>query len=236
MIGSPVRHSLSPAIHNAAFEASGLDWAYVAFEVAPGQGEDAVRAIGPLGIAGLSVTMPHKQAAWRAVDQRTRSAEWLGAVNCVVSTDGRLVGHNTDGAGFVRGLAHDAGFELAGRSALVLGAGGAARAVIAALADAGAADVAVWNRTASKAADAATLAGSNGRTIPAPDPGGFDLVVNATPCGMTGDISLPCSVDAMSDDQVAVDLVYEPAETPWLAALRARGVAAFGGLSMLVFQ
>src|SRR4051812_36773358 len=143
VIGSPVRHSLSPAIHNAAFEAAGLDWHYVAFEVAPGDCARALDGMRALGIAGLSVTTPHKDDVARLVDERSDDVTALAAVNCVVLLpDGGVRGENTDGPGFVAGL-RDAGVDPAGRRCCVLGAGGAARAVVLALARAGAADVAV---------------------------------------------------------------------------------------------
>ncbi|MGH8999095.1 MAG: shikimate dehydrogenase family protein, partial [Acidimicrobiia bacterium] len=129
VIGDPVRHSLSPAIHNAAFAACGLDWVYVAFPVARGSGGAAVGAAAALGLAGLNVTMPHKEDAASACDDLTADAAALAAVNTVVvGAGGRTLGDSTDGGGFLAALAAD-GIDVAGRSVLVLGAGGAARAV-----------------------------------------------------------------------------------------------------------
>jgi len=240
VIGAPVRHSLSPTLLNAAFVEAGLDWHFMALEVAEGQSGEALDAVRALGLAGLSVTMPHKAAVAAAVDHRTEQAEVLGAVNCVVVEGDRLVGHNTDGDGFLDGLRHDTGFDPTGRSTVVLGAGGAARAVVLALARAGAAEVAVVNRTASRAEVAAGLAGPVGRVV------GFDelsdtvatadLVVNATSVGMTDDGALPVDPESVAVGAVAVDLIYHPPETAWLAALRGRGIEAHNGLSMLVFQ
>ena len=136
VIGSPVRHSRSPAIHNAAFRALGLDWTYLAFDVAAGEAGRAIDAMRALGLGGLSVTMPHKDAVVDLVDELTDDARRLGAVNCVTPRSGRLIGDNTDGAGFIASLA-DAGVSVGGRSCVVLGAGGAARAVVLALADIG---------------------------------------------------------------------------------------------------
>src|SRR3954469_6165198 len=147
VIGSPIRHSRSPAIFNAAFAAAGLDWAYLAFEVAGGGAGGALDAVRALGIEGLSVTMPHKSDVAGLVDERSPQAEQLGAVHCVVRRGDRLIGHNTDGAGFVASLRADAGFDPAERSCVVLGAGGAARAVVLALAEAGASSVVVVNRS-----------------------------------------------------------------------------------------
>ena len=127
VIGDPVRHSLSPTLLGAAFAETGLDWTYVALEVAEGAAETALDGMRALGIAGLSVTMPHKAAMAVAVDRCTNAAAALGAVNCVVADAGSLVGHNTDGGGFLDGLARDAGIDLAGRPVVVLGAGGGGR-------------------------------------------------------------------------------------------------------------
>jgi len=243
VIGDPVGHSLSPTLLNAAFAATGLDWTYLAFEVPDGGAVGALDAMRTLSLGGLSVTMPHKAAVAAAVDRCTPDAEALGAVNCVVVDDERLVGHNTDGGGFLDGLAHDAKMDASGSRAVVLGAGGAARAVVRALGDAGAAEVVVVNRTRDRAAEAARLAGPVGRVV---DGDGLadclavaDLVVNATPIGMAGTTSsgdLPVDPALLDDGAVAVDLIYHPAETAWMAALRRRGIEAHGGLSMLVFQ
>jgi shikimate dehydrogenase len=240
VIGDPVRHSLSPTLLNAAFAEAGLDWHFVALEVAAGRSDEALDAVRALGLAGLSVTMPHKAAVAAAVDHRTEQAEVLDAVNCVVVEGGRLVGHNTDGDGFLDGLRHDTGFDPAGRSTVVIGAGGAARAVVLALARAGAAEVAVVNRTASRAEVAAGLAGPVGRVVGSDElsdtVAAADLVVNATSVGMTDDGALPVDPESVAVGTVAVDLIYHPPETAWLAALRGRGIEAHNGLSMLVFQ
>ncbi len=238
VIGDPVRHSLSPAIHNAAFAACGLDWVFLACEVAEGRVPQALAGAVALGIEGLSVTMPHKAAVADAVDELSPTARRLGAVNCVVRTGDRLVGHSTDGDGFVDALAAEAGWEPAGARCLVLGAGGAARAVVLALADGGAAEVAVANRTPQRAVAAAALAGDRGRVAAASEAGGFDLVVNATPLGMTGHggNALPVDPALLGSEQLLVDLIYEPAETALLAVARSRGVRACNGVRMLVHQ
>jgi shikimate dehydrogenase len=238
VIGDPVRHSRSPAIHNAAFAAAGLDWVYVAFEVGEGEVPSALAGMRALGLAGLNVTMPHKQAVADAVDWLTPDAQALDAVNTVVLGEGRrLVGHNTDGAGFVDSLVVDSGISLAGLRCAVLGAGGAGRAVVRALAGAGAAEVVVVNRTPAAAERAVALAGDVGRLGTTLDLADADLVVNATPLGMGADRSLPCDPEALGGaGQVVVDLVYDPPETAWIAAARARGIRVVGGLGMLVHQ
>jgi len=240
VIGAPVRHSLSPALLNAAFAEAGLDWHFMALEVAEDRAGEALDAVRALGLVGLSVTMPHKAAVSAAVDERTEQAEALDAVNCVVVEGDRLVGHNTDGDGFLDGLRHDTGFDPSGRRTVVLGAGGAARAVVLALARAGAAEVAVANRTASRAEVAAALAGPVGRVVGSDElsdtVAAADLVVNATSVGMADDGALPVDPGAVAVGAVVVDLIYHPPETAWLAALRGRGIEAHNGLSMLVFQ
>ena len=239
VIGHPIRHSLSPLLHNAAFDAMGLDWVSVAFDVAPGRGAAALHGARELGIAGLSVTMPHKEAAAAAVDERTAVAERLGAVNCVTLRDGRLVGDSTDGEGLLAALRRGTGFEPAGRRCLVIGAGGAARAVVLALAGAGAAEVAVVNRDRGRAEVAAAVAGRAGRVGDAAELGGADLVVQCTPAGMAGaDTPMHPLVDPglLHGGQVVVDLVYHPAATPLLDAARAAGARVANGLGMRVHQ
>ncbi|MEQ8839682.1 MAG: shikimate dehydrogenase [Acidimicrobiales bacterium] len=237
VIGDPVHHSLSPAIHNAAFAATGLDWVYIALPVADGKGAAAVDAMRALGLGGLSVTMPHKDVVAVAADERSDAVVALGAANCLVALgDGRVRAENTDGAGFLAGLRDDADLDVDGRRVLVLGAGGAARAVIHSCAQAGAAEVVVVNRNADRAAIAAGLAGPVGRVGDAADIGGADLVVNATSVGMGDDRALPCDPGLLHPGQTVVDLVYDPIETAWLASARAAGIDAHNGVSMLIHQ
>jgi shikimate dehydrogenase len=237
VIGDPVRHSLSPRLHNAAYRALGLDWVYVAFAVPDGGAADALAAVRVLGLAGLSVTMPHKTAVAGLCDTRSPAAEALRSVNTVTpGPDGRLAGDSTDGAGFLRSLT-DAGADAAGRHALVLGSGGAARAVVFALAQEGA-RVTVAARRAPAAADAAALADGVGVSWDdrADAAAAADLIVNATPIGMAGDPALPLPPEVLGPGHVVADLVYEPRETPLLTAARARGALVVPGLGMLVHQ
>lgn len=235
VIGSPVRHSLSPVIHNAAFVDGGLDWVYTAFEVVPGAAVAALAAMRALGIAGLSVTMPHKDDVAAAVDVLDPAASALGTANTVVlQPDGRLAGYSTDGAGFVASL-YEAGVDPDGMNVAVLGAGGAARAVIDALTRSGAAHIAVVNRSADRADVAVALAGDRGSVGGAADITTADLIVNATSIGM-GSLDTPCDLDLLRAGQVVADLVYHPLETAFLAAARARGATTVDGLGMLVQQ
>lgn len=239
VMGDPVAHSLSPVLHNTAFAAMGLDWASIAFRVRAGETEQAVAGVRALGVRGVSVTMPHKGEAARLADRLSATARVLRAVNCLSLEDGMLVGHNTDGAGFLESLRRGAGFDPGGRRCVVAGAGGAARAVVLALAEAGSDQVTVVNRTAARAEAAAALAGSRGRVGVPEDAEDADLVVNATPAGMGGaapDARPPIPPELLHHGQVAVDLIYEPRVTAWLAAARARGAAGVEGLGMLVHQ
>ncbi len=242
VIGDPVEHSLSPALHNAALIDLGLDWAYVAFPVATGHGEAAVAAVADLGIRGLSVTMPHKAAAARACQRLSPVAERLGVVNTVTNYDGYLVGDSTDGPGFIDSLA-DLGWVPAGKRCLVLGAGGAARAVVLALGEAGADRVDIVGRRAGRAEEAATLAGPVGSVGSVDSAEDADLVVNATPVGMTGveggavgDLPFGLDPKRLGPGQLVVDLIYAPATTTLLAEARSRGAETCNGLGMLIYQ
>jgi len=235
IIGDPVRHSLSPVIQNAAFRALDLDWVYVAFEVPAGRGATAVAAMRAVGIAGLSVTMPHKSDAAAAVDRLTPTAAALDAVNTIAWESDALVGSNTDGDGFLDALRIDEGFDPAGRRCAVLGAGGAARAVVRVLGEAGATEIVVVNRTPARAEAAAAVARGVARVGAAGDARDADLVVNATPVGMDGH-SVAIDARHLRAGQLVVDLVYQPAATPLMEAAHAAGATAVNGLGMLVHQ
>jgi shikimate dehydrogenase len=239
-MGDPVGHSLSPLLHNTAFALAGLDWVSVGFAVPEGAAADALAGLAALGIAGTSVTMPHKSAVAALVDERTSIAEQLGAVNCVINRDGHLVGTNTDGQGFMESLTRGTAFHPDGKRCVVIGAGGAARAVVVALREAGASEIVVVARRPDPAIAAAGLAEGRGRVGSARDAPDADLVVNATPVGMVGERSVThipvVSGESLGHGQVVVDLIYEPAETEWMAAARRGGATVLGGLGMLVHQ
>jgi shikimate dehydrogenase len=242
VVGDPVRHSVSPAMHNAAFRALDLDWAFVAFEVPAGEALTALAGARALGLQGLSVTMPHKADVAAGVDRLTPAAQAVGAVNTVVRrARGVLEGDNTDGTGLVDALRSDEGFDPGGRRCLVVGAGGAARAVIRALAETGATEVVVVNRSADRAEAAAALAGPVGRVGSPGDAAGADLVVNATPVGMglsgaPGEEELPLDPSDLGPGQLVVDLIYHPPLTRFVELARAQGATAVNGLGMLVHQ
>ncbi len=240
LIGTPIEHSLSPTIHQAAFDAAGVDWAYAAFDVAAGRGAEAVAAMRVLGIAGLSVTMPHKHDVATAVDRLDPAALALRSVNTVSWDGDRLVGSSTDGAGFVAALADD-GIEVAGASVAIIGAGGAARSVIDAVGRAGAGSIRVINRSTERAASACDLA-AMARVGRPDDIAAADLVVNATSVGMgiepadATSADLPCPVEGLQPSQIVVDLVYHPLRTAWLVAAEQAGARIVDGLGMLIHQ
>jgi shikimate dehydrogenase len=249
IIGDPVRHSISPAIHNAAYGALGLDWVYVAFEVPAGAGGAAVDAMRALGLAGLSVTMPHKGAVVERLDSLTPTARRLGVANTITrrrAPDGSdvLEGDSTDGRGFLDALRSEDGIEPAGKRCLLLGAGGAARSVALALSEAGAGSVAVTGRRPEAVKACADLAGSAGEAIP-PGAGALeaaaraaDLIVNASPVGMRPGDGIPFDLEPswLRPRQSVIDLIYLPATTPLLAAARDRGAFTSNGLGMLINQ
>jgi shikimate dehydrogenase len=234
VIGSPVRHSLSPTLHNAAFVAAELDWVMVAFEVARGSGAAAVDAMRTFGLRGLAVTTPHKHDVIAALDAVDPAAEALGSVNTVVlRDDGTTFGASTDGEGFIASLLAE-GIDPAGSRVALLGAGAAARALIDALGRAGVADLAVVNRSAEAAIVAVRLA-AQARTGDHDDIRRADIVVNATPIGMGTD-ELPCDPSLLGPHQIVADLVYHPIDTALLRAARDVGARPIGGLGMLVQQ
>lgn len=184
VVGSPVRHSLSPLLHNAAYGVMGLDWSYLAFEVAPGSLEGAVAGAAMLGLRGLSVTMPHKDAAARLAGRRSARVRRLGAANTLVFEAGAVFAENSDGDGLMDDLREGARFDPAGRRCGVIGAGGAGRAAVLALAEAGAEQIIIVNRTVTPAWRSAALAPKVARVGRPIELSGMDLVVQATPVAM----------------------------------------------------
>jgi len=242
VIGWPVAHSRSPLLHGHWLREHGIDGAYVKLAVAPGRLEAALRGLPALGFAGCNVTLPHKREAACLVDRIDPAAARLGAVNLVtVAADGTLLGRNTDGAGFLAALADaDPAWSAAAGPAVVLGAGGAARAIVAGLLDAGAPAVRLLNRTRVRAED---LAGALGGAIEVRDwerraaaLDGAALLVNTTTQGMAGQPTLDLDLAALSRAALVSDIVYTPLETPLLEAARARGNRVAPGLGMLLHQ
>lgn len=248
LIGWPVSHSVSPDMHNAAFAALGLNWRYLPLPVAPERVAEAVSGLRALSFRGANVTVPHKQAVMPYLDRWTAAAEAIGAVNTIiVGEDDELVGDNTDAAGFIADL-RTHGVELSTRRALVLGAGGSARAVVYGLAEAGCQAITILNRTVDKATrlaesmqayfpDCAIRAGSFPGDIAAVA-AECHLVVNCTSLGMRPrEEELPWDDDVLFvPEQTVYDLVYNPAATRLLQIAGTDGAQAIGGIGMLVQQ
>lgn len=236
VLGWPVAHSRSPQMHNAAFAALGMEgWRYQRLPVPPSLLAQTVRALGRAGFAGANVTIPHKQAALALADSASLAAREIGAANTLsFAADGAIAAENTDAPGLLEAL----GLQMRGRSALVLGAGGSARAAVWALTRAGA-EVSIWNRTPQRAAEMAVQLG--GRAVA--EPVDADLLVNCTAVGLQRSASEAEALNqlAMTVDQVAryphvFDLVYAQHETPLLAAARRAGAQTIDGVEMLVAQ
>jgi shikimate dehydrogenase len=231
--GWPVAHSRSPQMHNAALAAAGLDdWRYLRLPLPPELFAETVRALPAAGFRGVNVTIPHKHAALALADRASDAARAIGAANTLTFEDGAIAADNTDAPGLLAALP----FSPAGRTALVLGAGGAGRAAAWALLSAGAADVAIWNRTAERARALADDLGA--RAVEAP--GAADIVVNCTSVGLHDPDAtfkaLPLHADELSAGSLVVDMVYRAGGTQLLEAARTRGARVVDGLEILVAQ
>ncbi len=242
VMGWPIGHSLSPALHGWWLARHGIDGVYVPMAVRPENLAAALRALPILGFAGCNLTIPHKEPALTLVARRDEVAARIGAVNTiVVGADGTLEGRNTDGYGFVASLrAAQPDWSARRGPAVVIGAGGAARAVIVALLDEGVPEIRVTNRTDERSA---TLAAEFGHLVKPTDwrrrhdtLGEAALLVNTTSLGMSGEPALELALDRLSQQALVTDLVYAPLETPLLAAARARGNRVVDGLGMLLYQ
>ncbi len=232
IIGWPVAHSLSPAMHNAAFKALGQEAVYGKFPVAPERLSAAVEGLRALGIKGVSVTIPHKEAVRSLLQGIHQEAQKIGAVNTILNDNGRLVGFNTDWQGALRALEEQ--ISLKGKEAVVLGAGGAARAVVYALKKAGAL-VCIYNRTFTKAQELALTFGAKAFAWEALSKARGHILINTTSVGLKEDRS-PAPAQILSRFQVVMDIVYTPLETRLLREAKAQGCKTISGLKMLVYQ
>ncbi len=237
VIGWPVAHSLSPLLHGAWIEAAQLDAAYVPLPVAPDNIAEALKALPSLGFRGVNVTVPHKAAALESADEASAAAKAIGAANVlIIREDGALFADNTDAIGFMAGLADlDPSLD---RPAVIIGAGGAARAAAFALSECGVSEVRIVNRTLSRAEELAEDFGASAVDWARREDAVSDasLIVNATSMGMVGGPPLELNLDAAPSDAVAYDLVYAPLETPFLAAAAEQGLRTIDGLHMLIGQ
>jgi shikimate dehydrogenase len=244
VFGYPVKHSASPAMHNAAYAALGLNWVYVPFEVAPERVAEAVAGVRALNLAGVNVTVPLKELVAPLMDELTERAAALKAVNTIIPRDGRLIGDSTDGPGFLAALAAGGATPAPGSRAVVLGAGGSARAVVRALGEAGV-SVTVANRNEERAVTlAADVAVGPVAIVPLTPEAvgtaleGAALLVNTTSVGMhpDADAQPPVPADALRPGLFVSDLIYNPWETRLLRLARERGCAVQNGAEMLVQQ
>lgn len=242
VMGWPVAHSRSPVIHNHWIAEHHLVGAYVLLPVQPQDLEEALRALPKLGFAGCNLTIPHKVAAMQWVDQVHPMAQRIGAINTVVvESDGSLTGKNTDGYGYMQSLLDvQPHWRAESGPIVVLGAGGAARAVIASLIEYGATDIKLLNRSLDKAQAMAESFGKPVQAYPWEDRhgalAGANLVVNTTNQGMHGEPALDLALDDLPTTALVSDIIYVPLETPLLAAASARGNATVNGLGMLLNQ
>jgi shikimate dehydrogenase len=244
IFGHPVEHTFSPGMHNAAFRKLGLDACYVPFSVHPARLRDAVKAVLPLGLCGLNITVPHKEKVIALLDELSEEARLIGAVNTVEVREGRLIGHNTDGRGFIRSLRDGAGFDPRSKNVLIAGAGGAARAVGFCLALAKAERIVFHDVDTAKAARLARdirkktgvladTVSSHGLAAAAREAG---CLINATPLGLKKSDPLPLGRELLLPHHLVCDLVYNPPETGLLRAAKNRGALSLPGLGMLLFQ
>lgn len=240
VLGWPVTHSRSPRLHGLWLRRHAIDGAYLPLPIAPQDFETAVRVLAALGFRGANVTLPHKEAAFAVCDEVAASARRAGAVNTLVFRDGRILGSCTDGFGFLENLRDAVPGWAATGPAVLLGAGGAARAIAVALLDVGCPRLTLVNRTPARAE---ALAHALGGPVVVADPSlqaaalrDAALLVNTTSLGMAGQPPLALDLASMPDGAVVVDIVYVPRETPLLVAARARGLHAVPGLGMLLHQ
>lgn len=243
LFGYPVAHSKSPQMHNAAFAQLGLNFAYLAFAVEPERLQAAVEGIRALGLRGVNVTIPHKVSVLPFLDRISPEAELIGAVNTIVNDGGVLTGYNTDGIGYLSALQEETGIDIRGKHVLLLGAGGAARAVAAQMALNGAERLVIAARQQEKAEGLAAHlrahAAVDGITLEAAEQGlaEYDLIINTTPVGMHPHTdAVPLPTDRLQAGQLVSDLIYNPRLTRFLQEAKARGCGVSGGLGMFVHQ
>jgi shikimate dehydrogenase len=247
VIGDPVEHSRSPQMHNAAFAKAGLDYVYVPFHVRPDDLADAIAGFKAINVVGINVTLPHKQAVIRSVTSISREAELIGAVNTLTFVEGNIYGDNTDAPGVLKALEEDGNMSVpVGENAIVLGAGGAARAVVVALALRGVASITIANRTVEKAVSLAEemdrKTGVSMQGMGLTDEGlplavrESKLLVNTATTSMDVTQPLLISADWLQPNTIVYDIVYTPPVTPLMQAATERGCQTLGGIGMLVHQ
>lgn len=248
IFGHPVSHSLSPLMHNSAFAALELDCVYLAFDISPEKIGHAADAVRTLGIKGINITIPHKESIIPYLDEISPEAELAGAVNTVKNEDGKLSGYNTDVGGFLRAVEEDLDFKPEGANVFLLGAGGAARAVMSAFCMNGARSIYIANRTYEKTLKLGSEFGKQFKNIKI-EPIALDdkevikarlsetdILVNSTSAGMEGSETMEVPLESLRKSAVVYDLVYKPRETSLVRQARKLGHGASGGLGMLLYQ
>lgn len=247
IFGYPIKHTLSPAMQNAAMRQLGLDMVYVPWEVKPGALKVALDGVRAMGIRGINLTIPHKEEALKYLDEISDEVRIIGAANTVVNNNGVLTGHNTDGRGLLLSLKENHQFSPSGKSAVIIGAGGAARGIAASLALSGTSKILLANRTAEKATtlakelsgkiSAATFlyTGLDSDEIKAFLPKA-DILINASSAGMNGENDLDLPINLLPVDAIVADIVYKPLETTLLSKARKLGLKREDGLGMLACQ
>lgn len=242
IFGDPIQHTFSPSMHNLAFETIGLNAVYLPFHVLPANLKEAVEGLRSLQIQGINVTVPHKTAIIPYLDEITLSAKRIGAVNTIRNDEGKLIGTNTDGEGFLNSL-EEISFSPTQKTILLLGAGGSSRAILVALAQANVAEIFIWNRSAHKAQHLAQefqtefpqLKINAVQKIEELQPYPIDLLVNTTSVGMNG-VDSVLNLEQWSGIQHVVDIIYHPRKTPLLLQASEKKIASMNGLGMLLYQ
>ena len=247
IFGYPISHTLSPAMHNAVIKALGLDMVYLPFEVKPSNLKEAINGIKSLGIIGVNITIPHKESVIRFLDDISEEARLVGAVNTIVNKDRKLVGYNTDGSGYMASLKEELGFNPKSKRIIIIGAGGAARGILAALATQKPKSITVANRTLSRAVSLIkTFKGKFRDTrFEAIDLdnnmlkmsfNSVDLLINTTSVGMKQSKALKIPLETLPKIAIVSDIIYNPLETLLLKKAKKLGLTTHGGLGMLVHQ
>lgn len=249
LFGYPVEHTFSPLMHNSAFEALGLNYRYLPFAVNPKDLSKGVAGIKALGLDGVNVTIPHKETVMEYLDEISPAAKLIGAVNTIVHREGNLIGYNTDGPGFIRSLEEEVETKVKDKSLLVIGAGGAARAVAIQAVLEGAKKITLVNRNPERSLDIADSIKESGRNCSVEifaladevwqkNLEQIDIIVDTSPVGMYPNTQVPpiISPELLTSNLLVCDLVYNPQDTVLLQAAKARGAKTWGGLGMLIHQ
>ena len=249
VVAKPIKHSISPFIHNLAFENTGINGVYLAWEIAEEDLAVTMENVKRYDMFGLNISMPYKQAVIPYLDQLTKSAQLIGAVNTIIPREGQLIGHNTDGIGFFKSLDKLAGFQVQGKVMTVLGGGGAATAIIAQAALDGAAKIFVFSRSQSIERHTATAQKISKETqvpievLPLEDSSLLQekifqsrLLVNGTSVGMDGKSLVVDEETILPQNLLVVDVIYQPFETPFINFAKQQGAKTVNGLGMLLFQ